>query len=346
MISFLISIERSGLINEIIWSDPAYLVSVHHHSFLTLFPEAEHELLMATIEKSMLQENSFECEKTLCLLGETSKIKLCMLPMDKLILVFAVDEKLLENVELKETYQVILHKFLETIKKYANSMLFHSNKATSLQFEKIQTLNNELINTRRLLEKANAQLNTLNEDLNNRLVKDALTGLVSRYQYRTEMEFFIAKNPGKLGIFTFIDIDNFKGVNDNYGHGAGDDFLVEFAARLRSLPLENTIKMRIAGDEFGLFTFGLAEAEAAQQKIIWQLIQQHVLAKPIAIDGKQLPLSISAGMAVYGRDTREIYELLEYADFAMYGAKNQGKNRFNSFDQTEYLRLKGTSYRD
>lgn len=94
---------------------------------------------------------------------------------------------------------------------------------TSLQFGKIQTLNNELINTRRLLEKANAQLNTLNETLNNRLVKDALTGLVSRYQYRAEMEFFIAKNPGKPGVFTFMDItlDNFKGVNDNYGHGAG-----------------------------------------------------------------------------------------------------------------------------
>lgn len=191
-----------------------------------------------------------------------------------------------------------------------------------------------------MLEKANASLNMVNADLNNRLVKDPLTGLISRYQYRSEIEMSIASAPSKKGIFTFIDMDDFKGINDTYGHLAGDKYLVGFAERMRKLTINNTLKIRIAGDEFALFTYGLDHIDDSVIEQIWEQIQRHVLSKPLQFDGIELPYSISAGIAVYGEHTFDIYDLIDYADFAMYQAKRSGKNQYCVFDAVEYAKAK------
>ncbi|MFA6783922.1 MAG: diguanylate cyclase, partial [Sphaerochaeta sp.] len=131
------------------------------------------------------------------------------------------------------------------------------NPITSNNFEQIQLLNNELVNAQRKLQKANIQLKHLNEELNNRLVKDPLTSLVRCYQYRSEIDRTISLQPKMLGLFAFIDIDDFKHINDTLGHAAGDQYLMEFARRLQSLDFGMaTICMRIAGDEFGLYLHG------------------------------------------------------------------------------------------
>jgi diguanylate cyclase (GGDEF)-like protein len=332
MISFLAVIDRAGKIHEVIWSDPAYIVSMHHPSFFQLFPDSEMEALLAAIGKCASGGHAARARVVIGTSGREAGIDLYMLPMDMRLLVLAVEAEELPGNGGKAR-EAIIHKFMETIKGYSLNSAFHNNKSTNLQFEGIQTLNNELTNTRRLLEKANAQLILFNNDLNNRLVRDALTGLVSRYQYRAEIEFFIAENPGKLGIFTFIDIDDFKQVNDRYGHAAGDAYLVEFARRLKNLPIEKSVKMRISGDEFGLFSYGLDQAGIAETAGQWQKIKEHVLSRPIDIDGQNLPITISAGMAVYGVDTAEIYELIEYADAAMYVAKKGGKNGYRVFSK-------------
>ncbi|NCB40999.1 MAG: GGDEF domain-containing protein [Clostridia bacterium] len=171
----------------------------------------------------------------------------------------------------------------------------------------------------------------MNNVLHNRLVKDALTGLVSRYQYSEEMKIKISQNPNMYGVFTFIDIDDFKSVNDIYGHGVGDAYLIGFANRLMALPVENMIHMRIGGDEFGLFSYGLSEVDSVYVNSLWETIKRTVLSKPLEIDGKQMKISISAGMAVYGKDTENIYELIDFADAAMYHAKKSGKDQMRLF---------------
>ena len=336
MISFLIMIDSSGVINEIIWSDPAYVVSTNQSTIFELFDANDKDVFGRIIESVKPGDNMLHCNSTLALKDSSVKIKLCLFPIENQFLVFAADEQFAQDEGCTKDFSEVVHKFMDTIRNYLLNIKFHSDVNARAQFEKIQILNNQLMNTGRLLEKANAQLQVLNKDLNNRLVKDALTGLVSRYQYREEIDITIAHNPGKLGIFTYLDIDDFKSINDTYGHPAGDKFLIEFSQRLLRLPVANTIKLRISGDEFGLFTFGFDIVRPADFEDLWQQIRQHVLSEPVKINNVQIKVSVSAGMAVYGKDTLEIYDLIEYADFAMYHAKKSGKNCCRIFDKFEY----------
>jgi len=129
-------------------------------------------------------------------------------------------------------------------------------------------------------------------------------------------------------------------VNDTYGHAIGDQYLIEFAERLKRLPIERTIRMRISGDEFGLFAYGLANVDESNIQEMWDQINTYVLFGPIETRSGRVPLSISAGVAIYGRDTSDIYELIEYADFAMYNAKKAGKNGLQVFDKSQFIRYK------
>lgn len=336
MISFLITMDETARIIDTIWSDPVYIMSRNQLLLSELFPAEEQVLLASMIEKCMKDDRIFSCNHELQLVSDGSRISLCMLRARDSILLFASDKKFVESLDNASAIREIIHKFMYVIKDFIESDRFHNHKSVNTEFNKIQALNNELINTRRLLEKANAQARILNEELNNRLVKDALTGLVSRYQYRMEIDLLISSDPGKIGFFTFIDIDNFKSVNDTFGHAIGDQYLIEFAQRLKQLPIERTIRMRISGDEFGLFTYGLADVDSGSIQETWNQIKTHVLYGPIETSSGLVPLSISAGVAIYGRDTTDIFELIEYADFAMYIAKRAGKNGLQVFDKSQY----------
>ncbi len=341
MASFLIIIDSSEKITEIIWSDPIFIISRHHPLLSDSFLAEDRERLRAVIDKCRQDEGLSQCSIPFRLVSTGLEMRICVLPMADDMLVFGWDEQIPGNDQFMLKVQGIIHKFMESIKAYLESNLFHNTKSISLQFEKIQKLNNDLTNAERKLEKANGQLEQLNRELNNRLVKDALTGLVSRYQYHTEIDMLIESDPEKSGVFVFIDIDDFKSVNDAHGHAVGDQYLIGFADRLKELPFEKSIKMRISGDEFGVFIFGMKEIKSAQMDAIWKKICSHVLFGPIETDAGEIPISISAGMAVYGDDTSNIYELIEYADFAMYMAKKKGKNGFHVFDKSEYDEIKG-----
>jgi PleD family two-component response regulator len=149
-------------------------------------------------------------------------------------------------------------RFMEALKASDTDFMTGNEPVIREQFVKIQKLNSDLVNTQRQLKKANSALNRLNQDLNNRLVRDALTGLVSRYQYRQEIELAISRAPEKRGIFTFVDLDDFKRINDTYGHAAGDRYLKEFADRLGRLPFDSLICMRSPATSSGSISTGTA----------------------------------------------------------------------------------------
>jgi diguanylate cyclase (GGDEF)-like protein len=342
MIHFLITIERTGMICDVRWSQPAYIVPAVDHSFFDLFSSEERPELIQLFDSITPESDVLHCGRPLSLVGHGATVRFCVLPLEETrFLVFGADTLLFDENSNASEYKSIINRFMQINRELHKKIKFDNSEATRYQFENIQFLNNELTNTRRNLEKANAQLKRLNEDLSNRLVKDALTGLVSRYQYRAEIELAIKKNPGKLGVFTFVDIDAFKQVNDTFGHRVGDGYLIAFADRLRSLPFTDTILMRISGDEFGLFTYGLPDVNDEDIADLWAALQTHVLREPVVVETHEIPISISAGMAVFGIDTEEIYDLIEYADFAMYQAKRNGKNRYSRFDPSEYEREKG-----
>ncbi len=336
MISFLIAIDQIGLIKKIHWSEPVFIVNYTNQPFSDLFVNMEKSFLLQVVEQSQLEERFHE-NLPLQLSNYPARIDIISVKGKETSLILGIEHEDNQWDGVNLEYEKLIRRFMQVIKESDSETEGLNTEMTRLQFEKIQVLNNELINTRRQLEKAMAQTNRLNQDLNNRLVKDPLTGLLSRYQYRTEIEQVIAEYPATLGIFVFIDIDDFKKVNDQYGHAAGDRYLIEFSNRLNNIKNDRLLKMRIAGDEFGLFFYDLDQVEGQNFERCWQQIKAALLFEPIVVNNQSLPLSISAGMAVYGRDTNQIYDLIEYADFAMYQAKKAGKNQFRSYAEKSSL---------
>ena len=228
-------------------------------------------------------------------------------------------------------------KFMSSIRA-ANTRYLNQNYNTII-FEEIQKLNNELVNKNREIAKMTHKLRTMNEILSSRLIKDPLTDLVSRYQYADEIEAAIEKYPDNAAFFVFIDIDNFKSVNDTYGHLVGDQYLKEFAQRIKKLPLVNAVRLRISGDEFGLFVYGVDHVDSLYFDLFWRMFRDNVIY-PIVINNIEMKLEVSLGIAVYSKDSLHINEMIDFADFAMYQAKHSGKNKYCLFDKEEYQKRK------
>jgi len=336
--SFLVVVDDKFNINMTFWYEPAYLISPYQKSLKDLIDERDWNKLEKRIRQVSMNEEILSCEESFRLSTGESEVSLCMLKMHDQVLVHGMDTTFLCSGSDCEVIRHHIHRFMNVIKDSQSEVFLASDNDRMVreQFEEIQSLNSNLLNMQRQVQKANIMMNQLNIDLTNRLVKDSLTGLVSRYQYREEIELLISENPTHYGIFAFIDLDDFKSVNDTYGHRAGDVFLKEFADRLVKLPFENMICMRIAGDEFGVYIHGYDTVTIEEMRKIWILMKDTVLHKPIRISGTELPVSFSVGMSVYNKDTTEIYDLIEHADFAMYEAKNSGKNGYSFFNAEHY----------
>lgn len=339
--TFLIKCDTDGLITEVYWHQPVYLISPFQQHLADLFIESDHGLLNELIRQVLEAEDVLVCQQNLNLRSPQTSVSVCFMAVENQILIMGLDASFLARDESSSKIKYIINEFMKLIRVSDINLSGKREQTIRLQFEQIQKLNNKLINAQRQVSKANAELNRLNSDLNNRLVKDELTGLVSRYQYRAEIEIHIREQPEKLGIFTFIDIDRFKDINDTHGHRAGDAYLQIFSRRLQQIDYSNKICMRISGDEFGLYLHGFTSINDADIQYIWNEIETKILLEPAMIEGISVPIRCSAGMAIYGLDTSEIYDLIEYADFAMYQAKKQGKNRFQRFDMSLYRKEKG-----
>ncbi|HEU4845349.1 MAG TPA: EAL domain-containing protein [Burkholderiaceae bacterium] len=158
---------------------------------------------------------------------------------------------------------------------------------------------------------------------------DPLTGLANR-SYMNELAqqaFAAAGQSGSPVALLFLDLDNFKDINDALGHSVGDAVLAELAHRLRVKLGLHDLACRLGGDEFILLLYGAGRAEAATraQRLL------AAVAAPCRIEQYDLHLSASIGIAVYPEDGAGLELLLQRADMAMYRAKHEGRNGFRLF---------------
>ncbi|MCB1957385.1 MAG: EAL domain-containing protein [Rhodocyclaceae bacterium] len=159
---------------------------------------------------------------------------------------------------------------------------------------------------------------------------DALTGLPNRNYWTTHSRTAIAnaRRHGDILAVLFIDLDNFKTINDSLGHQVGDHMLTVLAQRLESLLREGDMLARLGGDEFVALLQRLPNRREAT------VVAEKLLAlreKPVSVDGHELPVSMSIGIAVFPDDGMDIETLLKNADMAMYEAKGAGRNACQSF---------------
>lgn len=161
--------------------------------------------------------------------------------------------------------------------------------------------------------------------------QDSLTGLPNRVLARDRLEQALAmarRNHSATAVL-FLDLDNFKTVNDSMGHSSGDLLLCAVARKLVAAVRDSDTVSRQGGDEFLIILGGLTDIEAATTAAV-KILEQ--LSAPFVIAGVEVSTTGSLGIAMFPRDGADADSLLKHADLAMYRAKDAGRNAFRFFD--------------
>ena len=161
---------------------------------------------------------------------------------------------------------------------------------------------------------------------------DPLTGLANRRLFRNRLEKAVktVMRSGSSMALMFLDMDQFKRVNDTLGHDAGDILLKEVASRLSSTVRENDTVSRIGGDEF---TILLTDVHHTQDVLVVAEKLLLAMAKPIRIKGQDMVTTVSIGITMTPEDSTDANTLMKNADLAMYRAKELGRNNFQFFSE-------------
>jgi diguanylate cyclase (GGDEF)-like protein len=165
------------------------------------------------------------------------------------------------------------------------------------------------------------------EQLKHEVFHDALTGLPNQLLFEETVSLALAERrqpERKLAVFV-LDLDRFKRVNDSLGHGLGDELLQEIASRLAALLRPGDTAARIGGDEFAVLLAeidGSAPAQAVADRLL------DMLRQPFELDGRQLFVTASVGVAVSPQDGSDVQHLVRAADVAMYRAKRAGRDAY------------------
>ena len=194
----------------------------------------------------------------------------------------------------------------------------------------------ELNNSRSALNQANAKLENMNALLQALATSDPLTQLPNRRMLldRLQQALLSSARSGRKGALIFIDLDNFKTLNDTLGHDVGDMLLQQVAKRLEFCVREGDTVARLGGDEFVVMLEGLSEqtieaaaqTEAVGQKILTALSESYQLATHVY---RNTP---SIGATLFNNNPQTPDELMKQADIAMYQAKKAGRNTLRFFD--------------
>lgn len=159
---------------------------------------------------------------------------------------------------------------------------------------------------------------------------DQLSGLANREAFQRELTASFTKTPGEHTAVILFDLDEFKDVNDQFGHDAGDSVIVETARRLEALTPEGGMAARLGGDEFALLTGPNVPADKVSE---FAAECVRALCLPVKLDEIAIRCGASAGAFLIERDATDISELLKAADRALYAAKSDGRGNARLYDK-------------
>ena len=238
------------------------------------------------------------------------------------------------NRELADQIQESDRKRGELVGKYT---------ALELEIQRREAVETALRQKGQELEERTRELQAAMSEASHLARYDSLTGLSNRMMYRDELQRALqhAQHEKSMLAVLFLDLDHFKRVNDSLGHTVGDGLLQEIAHRVVNCLREtDSIARGIAGeeawciarqggDEFTLFLTNIDQPFAVVQ-VARRLIE--AVTRPLRVEGHNLVMTCSIGIAVYPTDGDDADTLLKNADTAMYSAKEQGRNRYQFFE--------------
>lgn len=162
------------------------------------------------------------------------------------------------------------------------------------------------------------------KDLERKASHDLMTSVLNKVSFEQEAAEVLAQsNTTMHHALIFVDLDDFKGVNDTYGHGFGDCLLTTVSKRLQRVVREHDLVGRLGGDEFALLLKSIGSPEAAVTR--GNLLLE-TLNRPFSFDGKTVHIRASLGFAIYPLHGNVYSELIKKADIALYASKGKGKN--------------------
>lgn len=170
---------------------------------------------------------------------------------------------------------------------------------------------------------ATGQLISQTVDLENLSIKDSLTSFYNRSFVQNYFHYDQVKSSSLA--FIFLDLDNFKSINDTFGHDYGDFLLTEMAKRIEACIGPDDILARIGGDEFIVLIQNMDQEDRPELKALAQCILA-AIAEPVHIQERWVKLTASVGISFYPENGKDMNELLKQADISMYAVKEHGKN--------------------
>lgn len=180
----------------------------------------------------------------------------------------------------------------------------------------------------------------MDKSLQEEVRRDPLTQLLNKLEVQKEVTRYIEENPNKCSVLFLIDIDNFKGINDNFGHTFGDTVIMDMAKLIQSQFRMNDIVGRVGGDEFLVFMKNTTVEKAEEKaKLLCHSLEKKYMGRKL-----HYRLSASIGMAVYAKDGDNYRTLFEKADHAMYRAKQAGKDGYQLAQEEDCGPVKNTRH--
>ncbi|HEY8084457.1 MAG TPA: EAL domain-containing protein [Methylophilaceae bacterium] len=171
---------------------------------------------------------------------------------------------------------------------------------------------------------------TFEAQIQHQATHDSLTGLPNRYLLEDRLQQsinFAERYHTKLAV-AFVDLDQFKHINDSLGHDAGDTLLLTVSERLTALLRDSDTVVRLGGDEFVILLTSIQKNDYVTQTMKRVL---DAISQPVMLNGLEFRISCSIGISIYPEDGTQANVLLKNADTAMYKAKQSGRNNFQYF---------------
>lgn len=175
---------------------------------------------------------------------------------------------------------------------------------------------------------------TMERKINHLAYYDSLTELPNRLKFIERLDDILSNisNSKKKGALLFLDLDNFKNINDTLGHSFGDEVLKALSTRLKNIFKKDNV-CRLGGDEFLILMPGFSNKEEIKKYVSELFIS---FREPIKLENLEVFITGSLGISIYPEDGITSSNLLKNADTAMYKAKESGKNKFEFFNDTMY----------
>ena len=249
-----------------------------------------------------------------------------------------------EKITLEEWYKFIIESDFKRVKAYfesicLNRMCISTNIRYSIKAINGQTIHIEYNGkgsiSNGIYSLAGVIMDITSEKNNENKIKlmnyyDNITGIQNKKMFIEKFKQLInnSSNKSKLGII-FFDIDNFKNINDSYGHEVGDEILLRLCKRIENILDGRHTFARFGGDEF-IIAFSNVINQIEIKDFLDELLLK--VRKPFYVNSKKICCSISIGVSIYPNDSNRLDILLKTADMAMHTAKEEGKNRYKFFD--------------